>query len=285
MLQPELPRHIAQAIRNAEDLVFDVDLTLTERQKPLSLDLATTLQSTGKRLGICTSRAQNELDEIFQFTQNELLRPNLIKGPVILEDGGLLIAPGAPSPQLLVPQEQHEAVQSLVTYLLEKASPLAADPKWSLLEGLPAPMVHLPIRYNYQTSFSVWQHTYDGMETLRELLPHTMQWCETAVRMLGLEGKIALSEIGDGTLRIAAPGRNKGVALRELHEQGIINLSRTVYFGDGRNDIPAAQTVREHEGCIVAVDTHCRELVGLANYVTPAKGPEGLRRLLVSTTR
>jgi hydroxymethylpyrimidine pyrophosphatase-like HAD family hydrolase len=94
-----------------------------------------------------------------------------------------------------------------------------------------------------------------------------------------------LLEIGDGTLRIAAPGRTKGVALQELHEEGVIDLSKTVYFGDGKNDVPAAEVIRQFGGVMVAVDTHCRELVDLASYTLPARGPEGLRRFLAGTFR
>ena len=98
-------------------------------------------------------------------------------------------------------------------------------------------------------------------------------------------GSLNQLEIGDGTLRIAAPGRTKGVALQELHEEGVIDLSKTVYFGDGKNDVPAAEVIRQFGGVMIAVDTHCRELVDLASYTLPARGPEGLRRFLAGTFR
>jgi hydroxymethylpyrimidine pyrophosphatase-like HAD family hydrolase len=123
------------------------------------------------------------------------------------------------------------------------------------------------------------------VDVLKTLLPNTMQWVQGAVSKLGVGDSIHLLEIGDGTLRIATPGRSKGVALRELHEDGILDLSKTVYFGDGKNDVPAAEVVRQFGGVMVAVDTHCRELVDLASYTLPARGPEGLRRFLAGTFR
>jgi len=286
MMQPEAPREVVAAVRSAHDLIFDVDLTLTERQKALSSDLATTLANTGKRLGICTSRALNELDEVFNDLGQERARSNLMQGPIVLEDGGLVIKPGDSEPTLLVPQEHYEAVQELVTYITDQIErDGCVDGVWYRLRGLESPLVHLPTRYNYRTSFSIWQHHEGGLDVLKGLLPNTMEWVQSAVSRLGVGDNLHLLEIGDGTLRIAAPGRSKGVALRELHEEGVLDLSKTVYFGDGKNDVPAAEVVRQFGGVMVAVDTHCRELVDLASYTLPARGPEGLRRFLAGTFR
>jgi len=286
MMQPEAPREVVAAVRSAHDLIFDVDLTLTERQKALSSDLATTLANTGKRLGICTSRALNELDEVFNDLGQERGRSNLMRGPIVLEDGGLVIKPGESEPTLLVPREHHEAVQVLVAHITEQIErDSCVDGVWYRLRGLESPLVHLPTRYNYKTSFSIWQHHEGGLEVLRTLLPNTMEGVQDAVSKLGIGDSVHLLEIGDGTLRIAAPGRSKGVALKELHDQGMIDLSKTVYFGDGKNDVPAAHVVREFGGVMIAVDTHCKELVELASYALPGRGPEGLRRFLAGAFR
>ncbi len=286
MMQPEAPREVLTAVRTANDLIFDVDLTLTERQKNLSADLAAVLANSGKRLGICTSRALNELDEVFNDLGQENSRSALIRGPVVLEDGGLVIKPGDAAPTLLVPKEHYEAVTTLVDYIKRQIDREGCiDDTWYRLKGLDSPLVHLPTRYDYKTSFSIWQHHEAGLDVLKTLLPNTMEWVQVAVARLGVGNNLHLLEIGDGTLRIAAPGRSKGVALKELHEQGIINLSKTVYFGDGKNDVPAAEVIRQFGGVMVAVDTHCRELVDLASYTLPARGPEGLRRFLAGTFR
>lgn len=286
MMQPQAPREVLAAVRTANDLIFDVDLTLTERQKTLSSDLAAVLANSGKRLGICTSRALNELDEVFTDLAQENARSSLMRGPVVLEDGGLVIKPGENTPTLLVPKEHYEAVRTLVQYITEQVDrDGCVDGVWYRLKGLDSPLVHLPTRYDYKTSFSIWQHHEAGLDVLKTLLPNTMEWVQGAVSKLGVGDNLHLLEIGDGTLRIAAPGRSKGVALQELHEEGVINLSKTAYFGDGKNDVPAAQVIRQFGGVMIAVDTHCRELVDLASYTLPARGPEGLRRFLAGTFR
>lgn len=285
MMQQQAPRQVIAAIRDAEELIFDVDLTLTERQKSLAPDLAQVLARTRKRLGICTSRALSELDEVFD-SEGDFSRPNLMRGPIVLEDGGVIVRPGADEPELLVSPQHHQAVRELVDHISSRIDRNGDDSAtWYRLEGLSSPLVHLPTRYNYQTSFSIWQQVAHPAEKLEELLPKTMNWVERVANELGVSDLVHLLEIGDGTLRIAAPGRSKGVALRELHEAGAIDLARTIYFGDGKNDVPAAHVVREYGGSMIAVDTHCNELVQLSNFVLPQKGPEGLRRFLTSLFR
>ncbi len=286
MMQPTAPREVLAAVRSAQDLIFDVDLTLTERQCAISPDLADTLAATGKRLGICTSRALNELDEVFSDLRQPNARSTLMRGPIVLEDGGLVIKPGEHEPTLLVSREHYEAVTTLVDFIKKRIDREGCvGDKWYRLRGLESPFVHLPTQYDYRTSFSIWQHHDDGMEVLKPLLPKTMAWVQAAVSALGIGDDVQLLEIGDGTLRIAAPARSKGVALKELHDEGVLDLSKTVYFGDGKNDVPAAAVIRAFGGTTIAVDTHCRELVELASYALPGRGPEGLRRFLAGTFR
>lgn len=285
MLQRDIPQEVVRALRQAQDLVFDVDLTLTERQQPLKDPLAETLRGTGRRIGICTSRAENELDEIFQSPDPELSRRSLISGPVILEDGCVLVRPGAIEPELLVPHQSAAAVKFITEKIVAQLSEETYHGPWRQLAGLPQPFVQVPVQYNYRTSLSIWQHSPAGMETLRSQLEHTMRWCRELVDRAGLGDLVVLSEIGDGTLRISVPGRNKGVALRELHEHGTLDLSRAVYFCDGANDIPAARVMREYGGCVIAVDTHCPRLLEHATFTAPTKGPEAVRRILLSALR
>jgi hypothetical protein len=83
--------------------------------------------------------------------------------------------------------------------------------------------------------------------------------------------------------------RGTRVALRELHEQNVLDLGTTVFFGDGRNDVAAARIVKGGGGWIVAVDDKCKELVDEANFVislaTPqidrsVRGPKAIEWLL-----
>ena len=280
-LQEQFPRMILERIKGADHLIFDVDLTLTVRQGTITPQLANALMSSGKTLGVATSRANNELDEVFVGCGYP--RAQLLRGPVILEDGGLIIHPGAPSTQRMISDIQFKAVWEFIAHVRTNLSePMQAGSPWRKLAGLDAPPVQMPEQYNYEVSASLWQDISNGGLAHIEKV-HT--WCSNELSRLGLQDKVRLLEIGDGTLRISAPERDKGVALAELHTQGVIDLSKTVYFGDGRNDIPAAQVVQANGGAIIVVDKHCPELMALASFITPAQGPEAIKQLLAATAR
>jgi HAD superfamily hydrolase (TIGR01484 family) len=272
-----IPESVRQALATADTYIFDVDGTLAERQAFVTQELATTLARTEKLLGIATSRALDELDEV--FTGSGFSRAQLMQGPIVIEDGGLVIRPGSLVPDPLVPQEQAIAVRELMNCIKAAVTPVFGKDKWGQLADIKEPLVHIPHYYDYKVSGSVWQEVHDGVP---RHLERTMEWVVNASEKLGVAHLVELSEIGDGTLRVAAPGRSKGVALTELETEGHINLSRTVYFGDGANDIPAARMLRDRGGCVIAVNSRCQELVGLSNYVTPIHGPLGIQSLIHS---
>jgi len=265
---------VIDAIKSASLLMFDVDGTLAKRQQPISPDLAIDLARTDKRLGVATSRANSELDEVFDGSN--FTRSLLMQGPIILEDGGLIVYPGEVTPRLMVTPEEHQAVSQLMELVLANLTEIGAS-KWQRLGDIIDPLVHVPCYYDYQVSASIWQEVKDGIP---RNLERVMGWCLKAVSELNLSGLLDLTEIGDGTLRISVPGRSKGVALIELDSEGIIDLQSTAYFGDGRNDLPAAKAVREKGGVVIAVDQQCQELLELANFVTEERGPDAIRQLI-----
>ena len=275
-IEQDVPLPVKLALENATHLMFDVDGTLTERQKPLSPELAQTLARIDKTLGIATSRAIDELDEIFQGTN--FTRSDLIKGPVVIEDGSLVVYPGEKDPTIQVAEIQAQAIHEMVAYIKKHLSeePIV-DQMWHKLDQIDFPLVHVPSYYSYQASGSIWQQV---IGTPREL-DRIMDWCQAAASTLAINHLIQLTEIGDGTLRISVPGFSKGTALGHLHERADLDLSRTVFFGDGRNDLPAAHKIREKGGMVVAVDKRCRELTDLANYVCPGTGPTALQKILI----
>lgn len=272
LANPEL----ASAIAKATHFVFDVDGTLVERQGRLGRSLAETLAGTSQTLCIATSRACSELDEIFEGSG--FSRARLFEGHVILEDGSLILRPGKSNAELLVGSDEAKAVLDLMHHLGANISPIPGENGWGMLADIETPQVHIPCYYDYQASGSLWQRNH---ASLPELEP-VMSWCLRAARELGVAHIVQLSEIGDGTLRVSVRGRSKGSALTELHAQGALNLGTTVYFGDGRNDLPAAQAVRLHGGRVIAANSRCEELVQLADYVTGVPGPRGVEQLLRS---
>lgn len=265
---------IKALIEDATHYIFDVDGTLCERQKNLTPTLASVLGASGKKLAIATSRAQNEFDEIFEGSG--YARPDLINGPIVLEDGGVVLYPGKSEPTLLVAPEQAAAVRELMLLIRANVADLPGEAVWGRLGDVESPLVHVPARYNYQVSGSVWQQVIDVPRNLER----TMEWCTHAAERLGVRELVQLVEIGDGTLRVSVPGVSKGSTLERLHHDGAIDLSKSIYFGDGRNDLPAASAIKSYGGGVIAVDNRCPELVALADFVPALKGPRALERLL-----
>lgn len=276
-IERDIPLATRQALQHASNLIFDVDGTLAERQRSITPSLAQTLQTTGRTLGIATSRALDELDEVFQGTG--FSRQTLMTGPVIIEDGSAMVLPGQESPTLMVSPEQAVAVHTLIAHVKRHMSIEPLDDKWHRLGDIEFPLVHIPSYYAYQASGSIWQQVIGKPRDLEK----TMDWCQAAAEALQVRDLVQLTEIGDGTLRISVPGRSKGAALVELHNEGILNLAETVYFGDGRNDVPAAREIRKHGGFVVAVDRHCAELVACADHVCSGTGPQALQQLLITS--
>jgi HAD superfamily hydrolase (TIGR01484 family) len=273
-----------QRLRAACSLVFDVDGTLVERQQFLSADLSRALVGSGKQLGIATSRAKDELDEIFSFST--IPRSELFRGPVILEDGAVIIRDG--TSHTIANPDNIRAIDDLRAHLNAHITPVSENNMWGQLAHIEAPLVHIPSRYDYQASLSVWQLP-SGNGDDSHLFARIMSWCQNAVSVLQLQSMVELVEIGDGTLRASVPGRSKGVALRELHESHALDLGSTVFFGDGRNDVAAAQVVKDAGGWVVAVDHKCQALVDEAHFVTSlptplnglgTTGPRAIERLL-----
>ncbi len=252
-----------QRLRAASTFIFDVDGTLVERQQFLNPDLSRALVGCGKQLGIATSRALDELDEIFAFST--IPRSELFQGPVILEDGAVIIRDGAS--QTIADPDHIRAIDSLRSHLTAHITSVGENNMWGQLAHIEAPLVHIPSRYDYQASMSVWQlPSGDGDNS--HLFARIMAWCQDAVSDLKLQSMIELVEIGDGTLRASVPGRSKGVALGELHQSNVLDLGSTIFFGDGKNDVAAAQVVKAAGGWVVAVDHKCQTLVDEANFVT-----------------
>jgi hydroxymethylpyrimidine pyrophosphatase-like HAD family hydrolase len=274
---PELIR----ALQGATDLVFDVDLTLTFRQHNLDPQLAGQLLLTDKRRCIASSRAQNELDE--SIDPCGFSRGQIFNGPVILEDGAVVLLPNAPSPTINVSAEVVEAVNQLREAIRSQILPLAEHHPYGQFLGIDNPLVHLPTQYNYLASLSVWQRALGNEKPYERV----MQRVHELATELGVRQLLHLHEIGDGTLRASAPGLSKGNALQQLQVQGVLDLSKVAYFGDGSNDVPAAEKVRQHGGIVVCVDTHCAALRALANFEAPVggQGPQFVLQIMQALNR
>ena len=146
--------------------------------------------------------------------------------------------------------------------------PSEALPGWGFLKDLPAPPVKLPPYPHYGTGAIGEKGPYESPEYAL-----MMAWALNTARELGIE-TIEFLETDDGSLRLLQKGINKGTGLRTLAERGIIDLSRTVYFGDANNDISAAEVVLNGGGSIVALANATRGFKNVSTHVT--SHPAGL---------
>ncbi len=77
-------------------------------------------------------------------------------------------------------------------------------------------------------------------------------WVAAALRERGVGG-LALLEAGNGTLRIAPRGIGKERTVRLLARFGALDPTRTIFVGDGANDVALAAWLHEAGGASVAV--------------------------------
>jgi hypothetical protein len=182
-----------------------------------------------------------------------------------------------------VAEEVVQAIKKLREEIISQIEPVAAQHPYGKFAGIDNPLVHLPTQYNYLASLSVWQRAH-GDERPYE---RVMQRVHELATDLGVRELLHLHEIGDGTLRASAPGLSKGKALETLHAQGVLDLSKVAYFGDGSNDVPAAAIIRQNGGIVVCVDTHCAALRALANFEAPAagQGPQFVLQVMTALNR
>ncbi|MBN8548934.1 MAG: HAD family phosphatase [Deltaproteobacteria bacterium] len=270
------PIELLARIEQSTHLFFDVDRTLVQNQGVIPERLLALLQNCDKACGIATSRCRSEAEEIVSGTGHALR--GLFSGPIVLEDGALAILPGSERTQLLIPVEAHMPVMSLATALVRKLERVDGEATWRRFPSLEAPLVQMP--EGYEASSTIWEKGPAGCPDFA----HVMALVRGQAEALGVSEAVQLLEIGDGTLRITVPGISKGSALQQLHEEGVLDLEKVVYFGDGHNDIPAAHVVRKGGGTVVAVDHHCQELMQLASHVTPLglTGPSAVTAILAS---
>lgn len=87
-------------------------------------------------------------------------------------------------------------------------------------------------------------------------------------------------ETGNGTLRIVQRGLSKESTLANLAAQGIVDLEKTIYVGDGLNDVAPAKLVSEAGGGVIAVANAIPELKQKAVYICEKTISHGVVEIL-----
>jgi hydroxymethylpyrimidine pyrophosphatase-like HAD family hydrolase len=263
--------------------MFDVDRTLAEPHGSISDDLVSELGKLHAPAGVATARTLTELEESLPPGKRIF---DIFKGDLLLEDGGVVVPRGQSGKEnitlnALVSQVELGAISTFREVLKGAFVDLNREDGFGNFRGLPQPLVKFPPFNDFLTSITVWEKGPVGDSSFAL----AYQWVAERLKESNLDSVLALTEVGDGTLRITKPNANKGWGLQQLAERRGLDLSKVAYFGDGANDIPAALTVREKGGLVIAVGRATPRLVALADYTTDGEGPDAVLNVLTRLNR
>jgi HAD superfamily hydrolase (TIGR01484 family) len=251
---------------------FDVDGTLTDHSDihPLLNEYLFLLNQVGVKCGICTGRSTPDLQRFL----HKLGEPaeTIFPAGFVIEDGHAIVKPGLPLVNLEVITDSDVLVEikAFTMYFLAHWGQVDRENGWGQIEDLPVSLV-MPTPYEHDGSYSIWEKG----EKESSNYARVMEWGQMAVSLLGLT-RLELFEVGDGTLRVLQPGLSKGSGLQLFQREGYIDLSKTVYFGDANNDIPAAQAVIRAGGVAIAVNNATQSFKDVATYVTHTQASSGI---------
>lgn len=263
---------VKETLKNGGWAFFDIDGTL-EYADGIPDDLPNNLQrlrNIGIETGICTGRCPTEVLKFFNkigFSDRQLFSEWLL-----LEDSHVVIEPNKSMEhaRVMTEQETLQEMKSFEELFTSEWLPSEAIPGWGFLRNLPAPPVRLS-PYPHAGSVSIWERgPYESPEYAL-----MMAWAVSTGQSLGIQ-RVEFLENGDGTLRLLQKGINKGTGLKTLAEEGVIDLSRTVYFGDANNDLAPARVIREAGGAVVSVANATRAFKGIASHVAFQPGGAGV---------
>lgn len=263
-------------------MLFDVDETLKHpkgehaphRYNPNLPFLLYSLHQLGK-VGIATDQSQGELSG-FVKTIPDFNGNSVFTGPFVLEGGHVI---GASlhlngeiitSPDALLEIEQIYGLV-LANYIFNQGN------EWGSIPGMNTPVLLPETSIQGVGSKSIWESgpmvnspLYDGE------YEEVMGWLSDAAQAAGLLIHATLFESGNGTLRIIDKNITKGTGLLKLQEKQLLDLSRVIYTGNGLNDVPAAEVIKEFGGLVVAVGNANDELKELADIVSEQSISDGV---------
>ncbi len=273
-----LPEEAFRRLSCASAFVFDVDRTLTEPHSKMSRTIVDELLKLRVPSGVATARSLSELEESLPIGSS---LGEIFKGCSLLEDGHVLLPGGQARGALLtiealVPVEALEAISRFRKLLEESIVDLGRIDGFGQFAGVPEPLVKLPPHRDFLATVTLWEKGAVGHPSFI----HAYNWCCTRLRDLSLDSQLTLTEVGDGTLRVTVRGFDKGQGLNQLASRNRLDLSNVAYFGDGFNDVPAAEAVKARGGLVVAIGSSTPPLLKFADYVTNGDGPNVVERLL-----
>lgn len=237
-------------------------------------------------IGACTSQSPKELHS-FLLRMGSIIDGQLMNGLSVLEDGHILIKGG--SNMLidyieLISPEARTQIAALKVELEKYWTPaqetqLAKD-GWGFFPGVSTPVVIPTGKYQGVVTLSIFESGPDVHDpSYKGQYGPVKELVRRVAEGLGLD-MLDFKEAGNGTLRVLERGKSKEWALAELARTGVIDLSRTVYFGDGLNDVDPASLVSKSGGGVVAVANAIPELKSKATYICKNKESHGITEFL-----
>jgi len=263
-------------------IFFDVDGTLkgvggTPRELPLALQA---LKDEGWELGICTSRSPRLLKDFLVSFESGLRSFRLFDSWLVLEDGHVVVQPGRSlddDPEVLTESNALSEMR-IFEACFENAWCAAADEElagegWGYLMQLTCPAVKLtPPQWYPIGTVSIWERgPHVTSPDYRGQFERVMQWALEVAEKQRFHS-ITFNEVGNGTLCANQKDINKATGLLYTG----IDLSGVIFVGDGYNDVPVAQLLREAGGIVIAVANAVSELKDIAHYVTKEPSSHGV---------
>lgn len=274
---------------------FDVDGTLKSAytsDTPAGFDpqLPSLLEKLngvpGVSVGACTSQSPQEL-HAYLLKMDSVIDGALMNGLSILEDGHILVDGGThmltESIELISPEAKVQ-IASLSTKL--KSLWVAAnDPEllkedWGFFPGVSTPIAIPSGKYQGAVTLSIWERGPDIHDpSYHGQYDEIMEFVASVSKEQGFN-LLDFKEAGNGTLRVLEKGKSKEWALATLAEKGILDLSRTVYSGDGLNDVDAMTLVTKSGGAGIAVANAIPDLKKVATYNCKKNASHGISEAL-----
>ncbi len=240
-------------------VLFDIDGTLTHDGwvDPALLGRLLALRRRGLRLALCTARSLLEVEDFITRELGAAVPPDgPFNGGLILEEGHVWLPPEAASLDHVAVLTSPAAMAEMGAFrrLFASAWRPAPDPAlaaegWGTLEGTDGPLVQeIPAIWRTLGSVTIWKREY-GAEAHehRGAADPLAAWALEAAAALGLQHTEIIA--GVYGLRLLERGRDKGSALLDLG----YDLARTVFIGDGANDLPVVRALRAAGGGVMAI--------------------------------
>lgn len=281
-------------------LLCDLDGTLIEPQ-PIarseeitrSIHLAAlalrNLRERGVRIGVVTERPARSCASWLATLSHAAGSDDLFDGVIIAEGGGVVrhpVAEGHPHRWIAcTSRKAMDALKRAADYLRNAIIPLPNTDGWGLLDGLD-PTIGTLVRW------PAGEEVCEVSLCLYERGPCVADDPEFATRYAAVAARVdsllrcagitdlALTETGNGTLRVGPRNIHKGRTFGLLAGLGVLDPARTVFVGDGLNDLPLALQLQSAGGAVVAVANAVLELKRLADWISPAPASLGVAQMV-----